>query len=288
VVNPKMFITECPRDAMQGIQAFIPTEVKIEYLNLLLECGFDRLDFGSFVSPKAIPQMRDTEEVLLNLNPSETALLAIVANTKGVDQAVQFNRVTFVGFPFSISEQFQIRNTNATILQSRETLKVIAKQVSEAGKKLQVYLSMGFGNPYGDFWSSSLVLDQARYLSEELGIEHLALSDTIGCASPSQIEEIFSLVHSNLPDVKLGLHLHATPNNAENLVLASVAAGCQNMDSALLGFGGCPMAKDDLTGNIDTETILRICISKGIQTNINEKAITQAINMANNIFNTYK
>ena len=152
-----MFITECPRDAMQGIQAFIPTEVKIEYLNLLLECGFDRLDFGSFVSPKAIPQMRDTEEVLLNLNPSETALLAIVANTKGVDQAVQFNRVTFVGFPFSISEQFQIRNTNATILQSRETLKVIAKQVSEAGKKLQVYLSMGFGNPYGDFWSSSLV-----------------------------------------------------------------------------------------------------------------------------------
>lgn len=284
----RLFLTECPRDAMQGIQEFIPTEEKINYLNSLMACGFHRLDFGSFVSPKAIPQLRDTAEVLPHLNyTTETALLAIVANDKGVDQGLMFDQIQFLGYPFSVSEQFQLRNTNANIKESKARLLQISRRVSASQKQLMVYLSMGFGNPYGDTWSIQLVVDFAKELYETMGITHVALSDTIGSATPLLVTELFSEVRGVLPHVEIGVHLHTLPQHAVALIDAAVSAGCQHFDSAVLGIGGCPMAKDDLTGNLDTATLIDYCVARDIETGIQMDSFLQSKKIADSLFNRY-
>jgi hydroxymethylglutaryl-CoA lyase len=287
VDNSQIYLTECPRDAMQGISAFIPTELKVNYLNALLDCGFDRLDFGSFVSPKAIPQLQDTALVLADLNPSNTDLLAIIANERGMDQALEFERISYLGYPFSVSEQFQQRNTNASIKESKQRLKHIASQVHASNRTLMLYLSMGFGNPYGDPWSVDLVVDYAKELYEDFGITNFALSDTIGSASPELIKELFNRVSMALPTLEVGVHLHTNPNRATALIEAALATGCTRFDVAMLGIGGCPMAKDELTGNLATETILDVCVQQGIANGIDSQAFQKANRLATAIFNTY-
>ncbi len=285
--NSQIYLTECPRDAMQGISAFIPTELKVNYLNALLDCGFDRLDFGSFVSPKAIPQLQDTASVLSELNPSNTDLLAIIANERGMDHALEFERISYLGYPFSVSEQFQQRNTNASIKESKQRLKHIASQVHASNRTLMLYLSMGFGNPYGDPWSVDLVVDYAKELYEDFGITNFALSDTIGSASPELIKELFNRVSMALPTLEVGVHLHTNPNRATALIEAALATGCTRFDVAMLGIGGCPMAKDELTGNLATETILDVCVQQGIANGIDSQAFQKANRLATAIFNTY-
>lgn len=285
--NSQIYLTECPRDAMQGISAFIPTELKINYLNALLDCGFDRLDFGSFVSPKAIPQLRDTGLVLNELIPSNTDLLAIIANERGMDQALEFERISYLGYPFSVSEQFQQRNTNASIKESKQRLKHISSQVHASNRTLMLYLSMGFGNPYGDPWSVDLVVDYAKELYEDFGITNFALSDTIGSASPELIKELFNRVSMALPTLEVGVHLHTNPNRATALIEAALATGCTRFDVAMLGIGGCPMAKDELTGNLATETIFDVCVQQGIANGIDSQAFQKANRLATTIFNTY-
>jgi len=287
VDNSQIYLTECPRDAMQGISAFIPTELKINYLNALLDCGFDRLDFGSFVSPKAIPQLQDTALVLAELNPSNTDLLAIIANERGMDQALEFERISYLGYPFSVSEQFQQRNTNASIKESKQRLKHISSQVHASNRTLMLYLSMGFGNPYGDPWSVDLVVDYAKELYEDFGITNFALSDTIGSASPELIKELFIRVSMALPTLEVGVHLHTNPNRAIALIEAALATGCTRFDVAMLGIGGCPMAKDELTGNLATETIFDVCVQQGIANGIDSQAFQKANRLATTIFNTY-
>jgi hydroxymethylglutaryl-CoA lyase len=287
VDNSQIYLTECPRDAMQGISAFIPTELKVNYLNALLDCGFDRLDFGSFVSPKAIPQLQDTASVLSELNPSNTDLLAIIANERGMDHALEFERISYLGYPFSVSEQFQQRNTNASIKESKQRLKHIASQVHASNRTLMLYLSMGFGNPYGDPWSVDLVVDYAKELYEDFGITNFALSDTIGSASPELIKELFNRVSMALPTLEVGVHLHTNPNRATALIEAALATGCTRFDVAMLGIGGCPMAKDELTGNLATETILDVCVQQGIANGIDSQAFQKANRLATTIFNTY-
>ena len=285
--NSQIYLTECPRDAMQGISAFIPTELKINYLNALLDCGFDRLDFGSFVSPKAIPQLQDTALVLAELNPSNTDLLAIIANERGMDQALEFERISYLGYPFSVSEQFQQRNTNASIKESKQRLKHISSQVHASNRTLMLYLSMGFGNPYGDPWSVDLVVDYAKELYEDFGITNFALSDTIGSASPELIKELFIRVSMALPTLEVGVHLHTNPNRATALIEAALATGCTRFDVAMLGIGGCPMAKDELTGNLATETIFEVCVQQGISNGIDSLAFQKANRIATSIFNTF-
>ena len=285
--NSQIYLTECPRDAMQGISAFIPTELKINYLNALLDCGFDRLDFGSFVSPKAIPQLQDTALVLAELNPSNTDLLAIIANERGMDQALEFERISYLGYPFSVSEQFQQRNTNASIKESKQRLKHISSQVHASNRTMMLYLSMGFGNPYGDPWSVDLVVDYAKELYEDFGITNFALSDTIGSASPELIKELFNRVSMALPTLEVGVHLHTNPNRATALIEAALATGCTRFDVAMLGIGGCPMAKDELTGNLATETIFDVCVQQGIANGIDSQALQKANRLATTIFNTY-
>ena len=285
--NSQIYLTECPRDAMQGISAFIPTELKINYLNALLDCGFDRLDFGSFVSPKAIPQLQDTALVLAELNPSNTDLLAIIANERGMDQALEFERISYLGYPFSVSEQFQQRNTNASIKESKQRLKHISSQVHASNRTLMLYLSMGFGNPYGDPWSVDLVVDYAKELYEDFGITNFALSDTIGSASPELIKELFNRVSMALPTLEVGVHLHTNPNRATALIEAALATGCTRFDVAMLGIGGCPMAKDELTGNLATETIFDVCVQQGIANGIDSQAFQKANRIATSIFNTF-
>ena len=285
--NSQIYLTECPRDAMQGISAFIPTELKINYLNALLDCGFDRLDFGSFVSPKAIPQLQDTALVLAELNPSNTDLLAIIANERGMDQALEFERISYLGYPFSVSEQFQQRNTNASIKESKQRLKHISSQVHASNRTLMLYLSMGFGNPYGDPWSVDLVVDYAKELYEDFGITNFALSDTIGSASPELIKELFNRVSMALPTLEVGVHLHTNPNRATALIEAALATGCTRFDVAMLGIGGCPMAKDELTGNLATETIFEVCVQQGISNGIDSLAFQKANRIATSIFNTF-
>lgn len=249
-------IIECPRDAMQGIKNFIPTEQKITYLNKLLKVGFDTLDFGSFVSPKAIPQMRDTADVLKGLDlDTTTKLLAIVANTRGAAQACEFEEIRYLGYPFSISETFQLRNTNATIEDSLGRLMRIKELADQAGKEVVVYLSMGFGNPYGDPWNVDIVAHWVEQLSQR-GFSILQLSDTIGVATPDSIAYLFSGLIPQYPNIEIGAHLHTKPNEWEAKIQAAYSNGCKRFDGAFKGYGGCPMAKDDLTGNMPTEQIL--------------------------------
>lgn len=242
---------------MQGITQFIPTDLKIRYINSLLNAGFDTIDFGSFVSPKAIPQMRDTAEVLAGLNIRENSakLLAIVANQRGAEQAVQFDEINYLGFPFSISETFQLRNTNSTIAESLSTVEQIQQLCEKRQKSLVVYLSMGFGNPYGDPWNAEVVEKWSRKLSS-FGIHILALSDTIGVSDPSTIATLFSALIPEFPGIEFGAHLHSTPETREEKIDAAYQSGCRRFDSAIKGYGGCPMAKDELTGNIATESVI--------------------------------
>lgn len=250
-------IIECPRDAMQGLSDFIPTTTKIEYLNLLLRVGFDTLDFGSFVSPKAIPQMRDTKEVLagLELEKTNTKLLSIVVNERGANDALQHPEIDFLGFPLSVSETFQQRNTNKSIAEAKAELYKINALAQSENKATVAYLSMAFGNPYGEEFSTSKVLEMAHELSE-MGISIISLSDTIGTANAKDIQDLFENASKLLTNTELGVHLHCSPLKATELARAAINAGCRRIDTALGGLGGCPMAKDSLTGNLATESLI--------------------------------
>lgn len=249
----KVKIIECPRDAMQGIKDWIPTEKKIQYIQSLLRCGFDTIDFGSFVSPKAIPQMKDTAEVLANLDLSKTSskLLAIVANVRGAQDAVKYNEIRYLGYPFSISENFQMRNTHKTIAESLIVLEEILNLADQHNKEVVAYLSMGFGNPYGDPWDVEIVGEWTEKLAA-MGVKILSLSDTIGSSTPDIITYLFSHLIPEYPHIEFGAHLHTTPTAWFEKVDAAYKAGCRRFDGAIQGFGGCPMAKDELTGNMPT------------------------------------
>jgi len=278
-------LIECPRDAMQGMKDFVPTELKTEYINKLLKCGFDTIDFGSFVSPKAIPQMRDTAEVLKGLDLSgDTKLLAIVANERGAEDALQFSEIEYLGYPFSVSEVFQMRNTNATIQESLTRVEQIQNQVTAKNKKLVVYLSMGFGNPYDEIWNPEIVLKWSKVLSEEFGIEILALSDTIGIAKEQEVTDLFNVLQAELNKVEFGAHFHTRPETTNKLIKAAYEAGCRRFDSAVKGFGGCPMAKDDLTGNLPTEALLAWFAERLILTPIDKKAFQESYDFSSRIF----
>ncbi|MEN9973648.1 MAG: hypothetical protein RIS20_1995 [Bacteroidota bacterium] len=283
---PELKIIECPRDAMQGIHAFIPTASKIAYINQLLDCGFDTIDFGSFVSPKAIPQMRDTAEVLngLNLNTS-SKLLAIVANERGATDAASFEEIHYLGYPFSISEQFQQRNTNTSIEDSLFQVEKLQSIAQNAKKQLVVYLSMGFGNPYGEEWNPELVVRWSERLFSDFGVRILALSDTIGCANPSDIRSLFPILQHELPQVEFGAHFHTVREKATAVIEAAYKAGFRRFDTAIKGFGGCPMAKDDLTGNLATEQLLTWMQERQIETGLDMEAFQKAFLESNTIFN---
>lgn len=270
-------LIEAPRDAMQGWPAFIPTAKKIAYLNTLLQAGFDTIDFGSFVSPKAIPQMADTAEVVgaLDTDGSPSRLLAIVANTRGAEEAARHDAIHFIGYPFSVSETFQLRNTGKTIAASFEVVKEIGKICAETSRELVVYLSMGFGNPYGDPYDRETVPGWARTL-REAGVRIMALADTAGMADPSLIALLFSRLNAEMTDVEFGAHFHSAPHNWEEKIAAAWDNGCRRFDSAIGGIGGCPMAGDKLVGNIATENLLHFFKKRGIPVPLNEEAFRKA------------
>lgn len=279
-------IIECPRDAMQGIKShFIPTEKKAMYINSLLNVGFDTIDFGSFVSPKAIPQMRDTAEVLslLDLSRTHTKLLAIIANTRGAVDASQFEEIDYLGFPFSISEIFQMRNTHKTIQESIETLDEILEIAIKTNKEVVAYLSMGFGNPYGDPWNVDIVGKWTEKLAK-MGVKILSLSDTIGSSTPEIIDYLFSNLIPAYPKIEFGAHLHTTLDSWFEKVNAAYKADCLRFDGAIMGYGGCPMAKDDLTGNMPTEKLLSYFTAQKANTNIKPMSFESAYNKALEIF----
>ena len=281
----KIKLIECPRDAMQGLHEFIPTVSKIEYINQLMRVGYDTLDCGSFVSPKAIPQMADTEDVLqgIDMSLSPTKLLVIIANVRGALQAAEQEKVTYLGYPFSISETFQLRNTNATIMESLIRVEDILEICVKKGKKLVLYLSMGFGNSYGDPWNLEIAENWVDRLYK-MGIETMSLSDTIGVSSPDSIEYLFSGLIPQYPGVEFGAHLHTHPAKWYEKVDASFSHGCMRMDSAIRGFGGCPMAKDDLVGNMATENVIQYLIEKNRLPGIDLEQFAIAITMADRIF----
>lgn len=278
-------ITECPRDAMQGIHDFIPTEVKAEYINLLLQVGFDTIDFGSFVSPKAIPQLQDTAEVLkkLELSNTKSKLLAIIANYRGAEDAVKHGEIAYLGYPFSISETFQLRNTNTTITQAFENVQRINELCGKNGKQLLVYLSMGFGNPYGDEWNTGVIEHWAEKITAE-GIKNIALADTIGIADAAQIGSIYPNLCRLFPDAEFGIHLHSTPDTWQPKITAAYESGCKRFDTALKGYGGCPMAKDDLTGNIATENLISYLNTQSEPTGLNMDKFTEAMDYSGRVF----
>lgn len=284
----KVKIIECPRDAMQGIKDWIPTEKKVQYIQSLLRCGFDTIDFGSFVSPKAIPQMVDTKEVLasLDLSQTESKLLAIVANVRGAQDAVVHPEIQYLGYPFSISENFQMRNTHKTIDQSIEVLKKILELATANNKEVVTYLSMGFGNPYGDPWNVDIVGDWAERLSL-MGVKILSLSDTVGTSTPEVIDYLYSNLIPKYPEIEFGAHLHTTPTTWHEKVDAAYKSGCRRFDGAIQGFGGCPMAKDELTGNMPTEKMLSYFTAAKVDANINTMSFESAHNEATKIFSKY-
>jgi len=279
-------LIECPRDAMQGWKHFIPTKDKVKYLNALLKVGFDVLDFGSFVSAKAIPQLADTKEVIPQLDMSNTRsrLLAIVANTRGAEDAVQYDEISYLGFPFSISETFQMRNTNKTIAQSLTQVEEIQQLCAQRGKELVIYISMGFGNPYGDDYNAQIAIDWVGRLAA-LGVKTIAMSDTIGVAEPGNIDYIFNSLIPAFKDIHIGAHFHSTADKWSEKITAAYNAGCRRYDSAMKGIGGCPMAKDDLVGNIATENIVDWCERKNIPLQLDRAAFAEAWKMAGEIFN---
>ena len=278
-------VVECPRDAMQGLHEFIPTDVKAAYINQLLRVGFHTLDCGSFVSPKAIPQMRDTREVLsqLDLSNTTTKLLAIIANERGAAEAADYQEITYLGYPFSVSETFQLRNTNATIQESVERVKAIQEICVQKDKQLVLYISMGFGNPYGDAWNAEVVMDWVDKLSQ-LGIKIFSLSDTVGVSNPQSISYLFSNLIPAYPHLEIGAHLHTQPHNWREKIHAAYINGCQRFDAAMKGFGGCPMAKDDLTGNMATENLVSYFSEINKPLNIDFQQFIRALSMANDVF----
>ncbi len=280
-------IIECPRDAMQGIKDFIPTEKKVQYIQSLLRVGFDTIDFGSFVSPKAIPQMVDTAEVLSQLDLSKTTskLLAIIANTRGASDACQYPEIDYLGYPFSISENFQMRNTHKTIAQSVVTLTEILEIANKSNKEVVVYISMGFGNPYGDPWNVEIVSEWTEKLAA-MGVTILSLSDTVGSSTPETINYLFSNLIPMYPNIEFGAHLHTTPHSWYEKVDAAYQSGCRRFDGAIQGFGGCPMAKDELTGNMPTEKLLSYFTSKQLNV-LNAMSFESAHNEASKIFKSY-
>lgn len=281
-------LIECPRDAMQGIHEFIDTDVKASYINLLLKVGFDTIDFGSFVSPKAIPQLRDTAEVLakLDLDNTSTKLLAIVANLRGAEEAASHQEISYLGFPFSISETFQQRNTNSSIARSLDTVKQLLELCDKKSKTAVIYLSMGFGNPYGDEWNTEIVERWADELTAN-GAKILALSDTTGVSTPEKIKAIVPPLMKRFEkrDVEIGLHLHSSPDMRLEKIAAAYESGCRRFDSALKGFGGCPMAADELTGNLATEDLIDYLNSKGENLNLDMEKWQEALHSAARIFN---
>lgn len=287
-LKDKVKIIECPRDAMQGIRDFIPTEKKAAYLQALLRCGFDTIDFGSFVSPRAIPQMRDTAEVLdmLDLSATSSKLLAIVANVRGANDACHFQQVDYLGYPFSISENFQMRNTHKTIDESIEVLEEILEIADRSGKEVVAYLSMGFGNPYGDPWNVEIVGRWTERLYK-MGVKILSLSDTVGSSTPEVIEYLFSQLIPAYPRMEFGAHLHTTPDSWFEKTDAAYKAGCRRFDGAIQGRGGCPMAKDELTGNMPTEKLISYFNKVKADTNVGAMSFESAYNEALKIFTNY-
>jgi hydroxymethylglutaryl-CoA lyase len=280
-----MKLIECPRDAMQGIKEWIPTELKIKYIHQLLKVGFDTIDFGSFVSAKVIPQMQDTAEVLkgLNLTQTKTKLLTIIASVNGAKNAIKFDEINYLGFPLSASETFQLRNTNKTIAQSIDSLREIQDLCLRSHKKLVVYISMGFGNPYGDPFDKDIVEQFANQLNE-IGVEIIMLSDTIGVSEPDLIVDLFTKLKPTFPNIEFGAHFHSNPKTAMQKIEAAYQAGCRRFDGAIGGFGGCPMAKDELTGNITTENMIQHFAYKNISLNLDLEAFTKAIDISRKIF----
>lgn len=280
-----MKIIECPRDAMQGLKGFIPTDLKISYINQLLKVGFDTIDFGSFVSPKAIPQLRDTAEVLerLELEKSRSKLLAIVANTRGAQDASKFEQIDYLGFPLSLSETFQQRNTNRSIADAFETVAEIQEICTSHGKILVTYISMGFGNPYGDPYEMEFVGQFIERL-EKLDISIVSLADTIGASNPENISTLFSSMTAEFPDLEIGVHLHSDLDSAVSKIDAAYKSGCRRFDGALNGFGGCPMADDSLVGNIATESILSYLDLYSTNAGIDKDELKRALNMAPQVF----
>jgi hydroxymethylglutaryl-CoA lyase len=287
-LNPKVKIIECPRDAMQGIKAFIPTEKKVQYIQSLLRVGYDTIDFGSFVSPKAIPQMADTAEVLaqLDLSQTQSKLLAIIANTRGAEMAAEHKEIHYLGFPFSISENFQMRNTHKTIAESIVTLNEILEIADKSNKEVVAYLSMGFGNPYGDPWNVEIVGDWTEKM-DKMGVKILSLSDTVGTSNPEVIDYLFSNLIPKYPNIEFGAHLHTTPDKWHEKVDAAYKAGCLRFDGAIQGFGGCPMAADDLTGNMPTEKLLSYFTAAKVDTNCHAMSFESSYNEALRIFTNY-
>lgn len=288
----KVKLIECPRDAMQGIHKFIPTDKKVAYINSLLRCGFDTIDFGSFVSPKTIPQMKDTSEVLKQLDSSfiyspsqssvighQSKLLAIIANVRGAEDACVFDEITYLGFPFSISETFQQRNTNSSISESLKRVEEIRSLCEKKNKQMVIYISMAFGNPYGDAWNSDIVTEWVRKISQ-LGIKIFALSDTIGVSNPESITHLFSNLIPSFPHLEIGAHLHTTSDTWEEKIESAYKEGCKRFDSAIKGYGGCPMATDKLTGNMPTENLLSYFNKREISTGVHSNAFFDAMKMA--------
>lgn len=280
-------IIECPRDAMQGIKRFIPTQDKINYVNALLDVGFDTIDVGSFVSPTAIPQMADTALVLSKINweESKSKLLAIVANTRGAREASMFHQVDYMGFPFSVSPTFQKRNTNATQEEALKTVDEIQNICTRNSKKLVVYLSMGFGNPYGDAWNADVVLEWTAKMNQ-LEIDIVSLADTVGVADAASIEYLFGNVTKEYPSIEFGAHLHTAPHNWKEKVEAAWNNGCRRFDGALKGFGGCPMAKDELVGNMPTENLISFLQEQKVDVGLNQNALVEALRLADDVFQT--
>lgn len=285
MVKQTIKLVECPRDAMQGWKTFIPTHQKLAYLNSLLKVGFDTIDFGSFVSPKAIPQMADTAEVVrqLDMSGTQSKLLAIIANLRGAESAVVFDEISYLGFPFSVSETFQQRNTNSSISESLGRIEDIQNLCIKTGKKLVVYISMGFGNPYGDPYSEEVVFEWVnRLVGMDIGI--ISLADTVGVATPAQVYDMTKYLVDSLPGTEIGVHLHATPDNRIEKLDAAIKAGCKRFDGALKGIGGCPMANDELVGNMNTEIMIEHFRKQELLTALNNEALLESLQMASEIF----
>jgi len=283
--QPSIKLIECPRDAMQGWKNFIPTEKKIEYINSLLKVGFDTIDFGSFVSAKTIPQMADTKEVIGNLEMgiSDTKLLAIIANLRGAEEALVFDQIAYLGFPFSVSETFQQRNTNSSIDESLRRVEEIQNICINKNKKLVIYISMAFGNPYNDLYDEDIVFNWVERLVE-LDIEIISLADTVGVATPEQVYDMTSYLIESLPSTEVGVHLHSTSDNWHQKLEAAVKAGSKRFDGALKGIGGCPMANDDLVGNMNTEWMISYFEKNHMATGLNKNALAESLRIAGQIF----
>ena len=278
-------LIECPRDAMQGWKTFIPTAQKIDYINTLLKVGFHTIDFGSFVSPRAIPQMADTKDVVTKLELTDTSsrLLAIIANLRGAEEASVFDTISYLGFPFSVSETFQQRNTNSSIEESLKRVEAIQNICVKTGKELVIYISMGFGNPYDDPYDEEIVFEWVnRLVALDIGI--ISLADTVGLATPAQVYDVTSYLVASLPGTEIGVHLHSTAMNWKEKLDAAVKAGCKRFDGALKGIGGCPMANDELVGNMNSELMIPYFEQQQLLPALNKEALAESIRMAGSIF----